>query len=135
MSSTAFRHASKVYAKTSVETAAPRELEASLLLRAAAQLQSVLDSWSNKPTGLDEAVLYNRRLWIVFIDSVMQEENRLPAAVRQNIMNLGVFVLSETFSLMTAPKPEHLANIIAINRRIAAGLRGKSERDSKRSAA
>jgi Flagellar protein FlaF len=44
----------------------------------------------------------------------------------QNILNVGAFVMAETFSLMTRPKPEHLANIIRINRRIAAGLRGKA---------
>ena len=38
-------YASKAYAKIAKETAAPRELEAGLLLKAAAKLQSVHDSW------------------------------------------------------------------------------------------
>ena len=112
------------YRKVANETASPRQLEARLLLKAAAHLQSVLDGWNDKPSGLSEAVLYNRRLWIVFIDSVTRDDNRLPLAVRQNILNLGGFVLAETFSLMTRPKSEHLANIIRINRQIAAGLEG-----------
>ena len=37
-----------------------------------------------------------------------------------------MFVMGETFSLMTKPKPEHLTSIIKINRGIAAGLRGKA---------
>jgi flagellar protein FlaF len=126
MDSIALRNARNAYAKTLQETAGGRELEAGLLLKAAAGLQAVLDTWSGKPAGLADALLYNRRLWIVFIDAVMRDDNKLPIALRQNILNLGVFVLAETFSLMTKPKPEHLANIIRINRRIAAGLRGKA---------
>jgi flagellar protein FlaF len=119
-------YASKAYARTATETAAPRDLEASLLLKAAAKLQAVLDSWRDKPTGLDDAVLYNRRLWTVFIDGVNQETNRLPRAVRDNITRLGVFIMAETFSLMTKPAPKHLKSIIKVNRQLAAGLRGKA---------
>ena len=118
-------HASKAYAKIAKETAAPRELEANLLLKAAAKLQAVHDSWRDKPSGLHDALLYNRRLWTVFIDAVLRDDNKLPATVRENIRRLGAFVMGETFSLMTKPKPNHLKSIIKINRGIAAGLRGK----------
>ena len=114
-----------VYAKVAKESASPRHLEADLLLKAAAKLQAVQDTWSDKQADLDEAILYNRRLWIVFMDAVMREGNRLPTPVRQNILNLGVFVMGEIFSLMTKPKPEHLANLIRINRGIAFGLQAK----------
>jgi len=119
-------HASKAYAKTVKETASPRELEATLLLKAAAQLQAVHDTWRDKPRKLNDAVLYNRKLWTVLLDSVISEDNKLPVEVRQNIANLGVFVMGETFSLMTTPKREHLVSLININRDIAAGLRGKA---------
>jgi len=119
-------YATNAYAKTAIETAAPRELEASLLLQAAAKLQAVYDSWRDKPTGLNDALLYNRRLWTVFLDAVMSEDNKLPATVRENIRRLGVYIMAETFSLMTKPKPDHLTSIIKINRGIAAGLRGKA---------
>ena len=119
-------HASQAYAKTALETASPRDLEARLLLQAAAKLQAVHDSWRDKPSGLDDALLFNRRLWTIFLDAVMSETNRLPAAARENIRRLGVYIMAETFSLMTKPKPEHLTSIIKINRGIAAGLRGKA---------
>lgn len=120
------RHASNAYAKVAIETATPRELEANLLLQAAAKLQAVRDSWRDKPRGLEDALLYNRKLWTIFLDAVTSESNRLPAAVRENIRRLGVYVMAETFSLMTKPKPEHLTSIISINRGIAAGLRRKA---------
>ena len=120
-------YANKAYEKIAKETASPRKLEASLLLKAAAQLQAVHDCWNDKkPRGLDDALLYNRRLWTVFIDAVMSDDNKLPLAVRRNIANLGVFVMGETFSLMTEPKPDHLTSMIKINRGIAAGLREKA---------
>ena len=95
-------------------------------MQAAAKLQAVHDSWRDKPSGLDDALLFNRRLWTIFLDAVMSETNRLPAAARENIRRLGVYIMAETFSLMTKPKPEHLTSIIKINRGIAAGLRGKA---------
>jgi flagellar protein FlbT len=119
-------YAADAYAKTAVETASPRTLEARLLLRAAAKLQAVHDSWSDKPRGLDDALLYNRRLWQVFLDAVTGETNKLPKKVRENIQRLGIYVMAETFSLMTKPKPDNLKSIIKINRGLAAGLRDKN---------
>jgi flagellar protein FlaF len=119
-------YASKAYAKTAKESAPPRELEASLLLKAAAKLQAVHDSWRDKPAGLNEALLYNRKLWTVFLDAVTSEENKLPGIVRDNLRRLGVYIMAETFSLMTNPRPDHLQSIIKINRGIAAGLRSKA---------
>jgi flagellar biosynthesis repressor protein FlbT len=124
--SLAMNYASQAYAKTAKETVPPRELEASLLLKAAAQLQAVQDSWQDKPPAMNNALLYNRRLWTVFLDSVTSEESKLPAKVRDNLTKLGMFVMGETFALMTKPRPQHLASIIKINRGIAAGLRGKA---------
>jgi flagellar protein FlaF len=119
-------YATKAYAKIAQETAPPRELEASLLLKAAAKLQAVHDSWRDKPSGLHEALMYNRRLWTVFIDALVHGDNKLPAQIRDNLIKLGAFVMGETFALMTKPKPNHLTSIIKINRGIAAGLRGKA---------
>ncbi|HML06572.1 MAG TPA: flagellar biosynthesis repressor FlbT [Xanthobacteraceae bacterium] len=124
--SSTMNYASKAYAKIAKETASPRELEASLLLQAAAKLQAVHDSWREKPAGLNDALMYNRRLWTVFLDAVTRDDNRLPFAVRRNLTKLGMFVMGETFALMTKPKLDHLKSIIKINRGIAAGLRGKA---------
>ena len=81
------------------ETSDPRDLEASLLLKAAAKLQAVLDTWDHKGQlrTLSDALLYNRRLWIVFIDAVMRDDNKLPVATRQNILCLGVLGWPRTF--------------------------------------
>jgi flagellar biosynthesis repressor protein FlbT len=119
-------YASSAYAKTVKETAPPRELEASLLLKAAAKLQAAHDSWRDKPASLNDALMYNRRLWMVFIDAVTRDDNKLPKQIRENLTKLGAFVMGETFALMTDPKPKHLKSIIKINRGVAAGLRSKA---------
>jgi len=45
--------------------------------------------------------------------------------VRQNVANLGMFVMNQTISVMTEPKREKLTSLISINREIAAGLLGR----------
>jgi flagellar biosynthesis repressor protein FlbT len=120
-------HASKAYAKVAKATMPPRELEATLLLNAAAKLQSVHDAWRDKPAAsLDDALLYNRRLWTIFLDALISPGNKLPTPIRGNLIKLGAFVMGETFALMTKPKQDHLKSIIKINRGIAAGLRAKA---------
>jgi flagellar protein FlaF len=130
------RYATHAYARVAQEMMDPRELEASLLLKAAAKLQAVLDEWVEKPPeALSDALLYNRRLWIIFIDAVIRDDNKLPIPIRQNILNLGIFVMAETFSLMTAPEQIHLENLIRINRAIASGLGSKAGKGKAQRAA
>jgi flagellar biosynthesis activator protein FlaF len=120
------REAIKAYAAAAKETASPRELEASLLLKAASQLQSVYEGWQHKRQALGDALAYNRRLWVFFVDAVCSNDNLLPAPVRQNIANLGIFVINETNSLLIDPQPDGLLPLININRGLATGLRGKN---------
>ena len=82
--------------------------------------------WCDKPSGLNDALLYNRQLWTIFIEAVTREDNKLPVKVRDNLIKLGAFIMAEIFTLMTKPKPDHLKTIIKVNRSIATGLRGKA---------
>jgi flagellar protein FlbT len=118
-------YAAQAYARAANDIAGPRELEASLLLQAAAKLQAVQSSWKEKPGDTKAAVLFNRRLWTVLLDSLIQDKDRLPAPLRENLKTLGAFVMCETFSLVTKPQQKHFENLININRKIAAGLRSK----------
>jgi len=120
------QYASRAYSKAAVEIASPRQLEAGALLTAAAKLHAVLERWRGRSADLDDALLFNRRLWVVLIDAVLREDNKLPAAVRENVLRLGMFVMTETFSAMTAPRPDHLESIIKINRGLAKGLNDKA---------
>ena len=85
-------HAAQTYGAIAKKTANPRELEADLLLTAAARLQAIRDSWESKRTELDAALLYNRKLWSIFVTSATSTENSLPVGLRQNVANIGLFV-------------------------------------------
>jgi flagellar protein FlaF len=117
----------KAYGAVAKKTANPRELEASLLLSAAARLQTVRDGWEiRQASDLEAALLYNRKLWSIFVSSVTNPENPLPAAIRQNVANIGLFVLKHTLMVLANPKPENLHSLININRELAAGLMGRA---------
>ena len=118
--------AAQTYRNVARQTSSPRELEATLLLQAAARLQSVHDSWDQNRTQLDDALLYNRKLWSVFLSEMTDSSNPMPKAVRQNIANLGLFVMNHTVKVMNDPRPDHLDSLISINREVAAGLLGRA---------
>ena len=103
-------HAAQAYGKVAKQTSSPRDLEADLLLKAAARLQAISDNWDTKAREVDGALLFNRRLWSIFVTSVTEQANPLPAQVRQNVANLGIFVMNHTLSLMAEPKREKLAH-------------------------
>jgi flagellar protein FlaF len=119
------QHAAQAYGKVAKQTSSPREMEANLLLKAAARLQAASDAWGGGRDQVDEALLYNRKLWSVFLTSVTRNDNPLPELVRQNVANLGLFVMNQTLSLMAEPRREKLVPLISINREIAAGLMGR----------
>jgi flagellar protein FlaF len=118
--------AAQAYGAVAKQIANPRDLESGLLLKAAAKLQAIHDNWDAERTNLYDALLYNRKLWTVFLGSVTSKENPLPADVRQNVANLGIFVMNQTLSITQNPQRERLPSLISINREIAAGLAGRA---------
>ena len=120
------RSAAQTYKNVARQTSNPRELEATLLLQAAARLQSVHDSWDRNRAQLDAALLFNRKLWSVFLTEMTDSKNPMPKNVRQNVANLGLFVMNHTVTVMNDPRPGHLGSLISINREIAAGLLGRA---------
>lgn len=118
------QHATNAYGQVAKQTANPRQLEADLLLKAASKLQAIQDGWDSRRPELDAALHFNRKLWSVFMTAATGPDNPLPAQVKQNVADLGVFVFKHTLSIMSDPKPEQLRSLISINREIAAGLRG-----------
>ena len=119
--------AAHAYQKVGKQTVSPRVLEANLLSRAAAQLQMVRDNWDTRRHELREALLFNRKLWNIFLTSVTGEESQLPDKLRENIANLGLFVMKQTVSMQDNPVPQKLDTLININRELAAGLRAVKE--------
>jgi len=120
-------HGAAAYASTAkvTSTASPRDLEASLLLKAAARLQAVKDNWEKARGDLSPALAYNRKLWTILSTSATKPENPLPLPIKNNIANLGLFIFQRTIDIEIEPAPEKLSILVSINSNIAAGLAGR----------
>jgi flagellar protein FlaF len=118
-------NAANTYAKNAQSTGSPRELEAQLLMRAAARLQAVNDGSLVKSEEVVSAIRYNRRLWTLFGGSVGRPENPLPTEIKMNLANLANFVVNHSMKLETSTESNagRVGVLININREIAAGLR------------
>jgi len=118
--------AAQTYARVANTTASPREVEAKALLMAANKLQAVMTNADATFEQTSEALLFNRKLWSIFLSEAQRDENPQPLDVRQNIANIGIFVLSHTAALQISPQRDHFKPLIEINRNIAAGLGGRA---------
>ena len=119
-------NATKAYEAVALQIASPRELEANLLRQAASRLQAAHDKGKGHTAELDEALMFNRKLWTILLTAVTSPNNPLPAAVRQNVANLGLFVMNQTLVSLSNPSAEQLGSLISINREVAAGLMGRA---------
>jgi flagellar protein FlaF len=117
----------QAYQQTTKIVESARERESALLMKAAAGLQRVKDEWA---TGTDQdlkaALTFNRKIWTIFMSAVTQPDNPLPQDIRQNIANLGMFIMNQTREILLDlnPQPQQLDVLVRLNRQIAAGLRG-----------
>jgi flagellar protein FlaF len=118
--------AAQTYARNSQTTTSPREIEAQALLKAARQLQDVVENWSGPGSRLNSAIMFNRKLWSIFMSDAINDENPLAVEIRQNIANIGIFVMKQTVEIQTNPAPEKLKSLIDINCNLAAGLSGRA---------
>jgi flagellar biosynthesis activator protein FlaF len=114
------------YKQVGAQTVSPRVLEANLLSRSAGQMQRIRDDWENTRQDLVTALMFNRKLWTVFLGSVTGEDSPLPKTLRENIANLGIFVMKQTLNVLSEPDARKLTVLININREIAAGLRERA---------
>ena len=73
-----------------------------------------------------QALLFNRRLWSIFMSAAETNDNPQPMEIRQNIANIGVFVMKQTIEMQMNPDPAKLKSLIDINCNIAAGLSGRA---------
>ena len=116
------------YTSIQKEHLSGRELEASVLSRAGLMLKSVRDSWDapDRDQKLVDAVKFNQKVWSFFQAELSDPENPLPKNLREDILNLSVFIDKRLFEVMAFPDPEKLSIVIDIDFNIAAGLRTNS---------
>jgi flagellar biosynthesis activator protein FlaF len=119
-------NAAQAYARTVQASAPAREIEAQALLKAAKQLQEAQANWGGLDQRVHAALQFNRQLWTIFLSAAQNNDNPQPLEVRQQIANIGVFVMNQTVDMQLAPEPGKLSSLIEINRNIAAGLAGRA---------
>lgn len=118
--------AAQAYARTAQTTASPREIEAQALLKAANKLQDIVNNLGRTDDDFAAALLFNRKLWAILLSAVTSDDSPQPVEVRQNIVNIGTFVLTQTAELQLNPQRDKLKPLIDINCNLAAGLSGRA---------
>ncbi len=116
----------EAYRTVQKTTMSGREIEASVLTKAAQMIKECQQNWGNKDLDekLDEALKYNQKIWSLFQAELSKDDNPLPRKLREDILSLSVFVDKRTFDIMAFPAPEKLNILVSININIAAGLMG-----------
>jgi len=111
------------------ESMSGRELEASVLTKAGLMLKACQDNWDapDRETKLLDAIKFNQKVWSFFQAELSEPSNPLPRKLREDILNLSLFLDKRFFEVMAYPDPEKLSIAIDINFNIAAGLRTNPE--------
>ena len=124
-----YQNPANAYANMQKETLSGRELEASVLTRAGLMLKQVQENWSapDRDEKLLEAIKFNQKVWSSFQAELSDPENPLPVKLREDVLNLSLFVDKRLFEVMANPDKEKLNIVIDIDFNIAAGLRTKAE--------
>jgi flagellar protein FlaF len=113
-----------VYQNANKEGMTQRELEASLLTRAGLMLKSCQDNWDapDRDRRLEEAIKFNQKIWSFFQSELTMPDNPLPKNLREDILNLSLFLDKRLFEVLAYPEPRKLTIAININLNLAAGL-------------
>lgn len=114
------------YVQQSKENMSQRELEASVLTKAGLLLKQCQENWSgaDRDQLLEDAVKYNQRIWSFFQSELSMPDNPLPKKIREDILNLSLFIDKRLFEVLAFPEnPQRLSIVIDINFNLAAGLR------------
>ena len=121
----AYKMGIDAYQGVQKETMPGRETEARVLSKAALKLQKCQENWNSETrrTELEEAFEYNQRIWSIFQTELTKPDHPMDSELRQNLLNLSVFIEGRIYDTRAYPAPEKLTAIININNSIAAGLR------------
>lgn len=114
------------YEQQSKESMSQRELEASVLTRAGLMLKQCQENWDapDRDQLLEDAVKYNQRVWSFFQSELSMPDNPLPKQLREDILNLSLFVDKRLFEVLAfSDNPRKLDIVIDIDFNLAAGLR------------
>lgn len=117
-------YAANAYAKASQAALTPREAEAAVLLKAARRLQPFCQGDVAASPALNEALVFNQRVWTVLASAVADPSAPLPDEMRGNVTRIALFVFRTSLDAMIAPTARKLDALVSLNHNLAAGLQG-----------
>jgi flagellar protein FlaF len=122
-----------IYQNVQKDGMSQRELEASVLTKAGLMLKNCQDNWNapDRDARLEEAVKYNQKIWSFFQSELAMPDNPMPQELRQDILNLSLFLDKRLFEVMACPDPDKLTVAININLNLAAGLMTSAEQSNE----
>ena len=78
------------------------------------------------PDTADELRAVAQSLGVPASEILLSSDATEAGRLRQNIANIGIFVINQTLNVIGNPRPERLRSLININRQLAAGLNGSA---------
>ncbi len=117
-------NAASAYARASQAALSPREAEAAVLIKAAGRIQAFRNGEVTSSAGLNEALVFNQRVWTVLASAVADPANPLPDDIRENVTKIALFVFRTIVDAMIEPTAKKLDALVSLNHHLAAGLQG-----------
>ena len=111
------------YQATQLATEAPRQTEYRLFGEITRDLVAAHDGGAKARGSVDwnQAILRNRRLWLVLQGDLMTEGNKLPDELRAKLISVAIWV--DKHSRKVIKGEAELQPLIEVNRNIMGGLR------------
>jgi flagellar biosynthesis activator protein FlaF len=125
-----------IYEQVQRETLEGRELEASVLFRAAQKLNQCAREWEKGRTRefqekLADALEFNQKVWSFLQVEIANPANPLPETVRLNLLRLSKFIDRRIFDLFAGKGTANdLLSIARINEQIGHGLEARTASNS-----
>jgi len=111
-----YANPAEVYRSTDQATMSGREIEATVLTKAALKLKECQNNWDaeNRDQKLDEALKFNQRIWSILQAELAKEDNPLPVQLRRDLLSLSVFIDRRILETLAYPSPEKLSISTAV---------------------
>ncbi|CAO4163810.1 Flagellar biosynthesis regulator FlaF [Methylorubrum populi] len=116
-------YGANAYAKVARVALSPREAEAAVLLKAAGRLQSLGTEVAPGP-ALNEALVFNQRVWTILASGATEPGSPLPIEVRNGMAQISAYVFQTILETMIEPTAQKIESLVTLNNHIAAGLQG-----------
>jgi len=128
MSNNPYSQANQAYTSVNKQKEG-RDLEASVLLKSAQTLEGIVKrSLNGEKVRVQEyglALENNQKIWTIFVDNMMNEENDIPTEIRNNVASLALFIFKHTNNILISKDLAKIQTLVEINRNIAVGLNKK----------